>query len=577
MRLHCLCLTLGALTSGLAGQEPRLVNVSTRTNVGLGADVLTAGFYLSGTTPKQVVIRAVGPSLANAPFNVPGVLADPELIVYGPDSSTVIAASNDNWNVAHAATFASVGAFALQDRSRDAAVVATLAPGSYTAVVRGVGNTVGNAIVEVYEVGATSGRFANLSCRAPVAGTSVVLTPGFVITAGTGTRKLLIRAAGPALTQLGLAGAIANPSLALYNNATRATVASNDDWGSPVGSSSASAALLAGAFSQAAAFPFPAGSRDAAILVDLPPGNYTVQVSGVTGAAGLALAEIYELTPNAEPPVTPVASRTPFLDALYETTVTSDLQYGTGSVGNPASAQIPLHLDLYRPVGPALPATLPGFVVIHGGGFVGGSKSDGAIVQLCQAYAKRGYVTASIRYRLVGDNPTLEPGPTPGTTAQLRSMNAAAQDAAKAVRWLRANAASFGVDPDRIAIGGGSAGAITALFTGYQEAGTIGPNARVSVILDLWGGMYGGESLIDADDPPVFIVHGTADLTVAFTESQNLVARLNSIGLDYRYFPIQDAGHSAWQPFFNNLVGGKTIDRHCAEFFFKTPGLSEIR
>ena len=218
-----------------------------------------------------------------------------------------------------------------------------------------------------------------------------------------------------------------------------------------------------------------------------------------------------------------------------------------------------LLLDLYRPVGAALPTTLPGFVVIHGGGFTGGTKSDVAIVQLCQAYARRGYVTVSIRYRLAGDNPTLEPGPASGSTAQERSINAAAQDAAKAVRWMRTSAASLGIDPGRIAIGGGSAGAITSLYTGYQEAGTIGSNAGVSVILDLWGGMYGNESLVDANDPPVFIVHGTADTTVDVIHSQNLVSRLSSIGLDYRYYPIQGAGHGPWSAFFNGVVGGRLL------------------
>ncbi len=270
------------------------------------------------------------------------------------------------------------------------------------------------------------------------------------------------------------------------------------------------------------------------------------------------------------------AQQTPFLDPIFGTVVTSGIQYGTGSVGNPASGQIPLHLDVYQPTGAGLPAKLPGFVVIHGGGFIGGSKTSVTIVQLCQAYAKRGYVTVSINYRLAGDDPTLESGPAPGTTAVQRSMNAAAQDAAKALRWLRANAASFNLDPGRIAIGGSSAGAITSLFSAYQEADTIGPNAEVSVVLDLWGGMYGAESLVDVGDPPVFIVHGTADPTVPVELSEDLVSQLQASAVDYRYFPIEDAGHGPWSRFFNDQVGGKTIDRHCAEFFFKKLGLLEI-
>lgn len=291
------------------GQEPRLANVSTLTRAGSGADVLTVGFVVGGTTSKQVVIRAVGPTLGVAPFNVPGVLANPQLTVFGPNSSTLVAASNDDWNAAAAATFASVGAFALQANSRDAAVVTTLAPGSYTAQVSGVGDTTGTALVEVYEAGATGGQFVNLSTRAQVTGTTSILTPGFVVTPGTGTRKLLIRAAGPALAALGVTGALANPTLTLTNTTTRATVATNDDWGTPAGTGAASAAVLAGAFAQAGAFAFPTGSRDAAILVDLAPGNYSVQVSGVAGAAGIAVAEVYDLSPAAPAAVTVVATK----------------------------------------------------------------------------------------------------------------------------------------------------------------------------------------------------------------------------------------------------------------------------
>ena len=304
-----LWLLAAASLPSASGQEPRLVNVSTLTRVGTGADVLTAGFVVSGTAPKQVVIRAVGPTLGAAPFNVPGVLANPQLTVFGPNSSTVVAASNDDWSAANAANFTAVGAFALQAGSRDAAIVATLQPGSYTAQVSGVGDTTGTALVEVYEVGATGGRFVNLSTRAQVTGNSSVLTPGLVVTPGTGTRKLLIRAAGPALAPLGVTGALSNPSLTLVNTTTRATVASNDDWGTPVGTSAASATVLAGAFAQAGAFAFPSGSRDAAILVDLPSGSYTVQVSGVANAAGIALAEVYDLSPAEPPAVTVVASK----------------------------------------------------------------------------------------------------------------------------------------------------------------------------------------------------------------------------------------------------------------------------
>jgi uncharacterized protein (DUF1800 family) len=294
--------------AGLVAQEPRLANVSTLTRVGTGADVLTAGFVIGGTTDKQVVIRAVGPRLATTPFNVPGTLADPQLTVFGPNSSTLVAASNDNWLAADSAAFASVGAFALTPGSRDAAIVTTLKPGNYSAQVTGVGGTTGTAIVEVYEVGATGGKFINLSTRAQVGGTAGTLTPGFVITPGGGTRKLLIRAAGPALAAFNVPGILSNPTLTLIRNGSPATtVATNDNWGTPVGTIAANSTVLTGAFLQAGAFAFPAGSNDAALLVDLAAGNYSVQVNGVGGATGVAIVEVYDLSP-AEPALVTVAA-----------------------------------------------------------------------------------------------------------------------------------------------------------------------------------------------------------------------------------------------------------------------------
>lgn len=127
--------------------SPRLVNLSARTQVGTGANILIAGFTLGGATSKTVLIRAVGPGLA--PFGVTGLLVDPKLDLY---ASSVLIATNDNWDGAATlgAAFAKVGAFALPATSRDAALLVTLAPGSYTAQVSGIANTTGIALVEVY-------------------------------------------------------------------------------------------------------------------------------------------------------------------------------------------------------------------------------------------------------------------------------------------------------------------------------------------------------------------------------------------------------------------------------------------
>ncbi len=139
-------------SDNFAGTTPRLVNVSARTQVGTGDNILIAGFAVSGSSAVRVLIRAVGPTLGAAPFNVGGTLADPKLEIYSGSTKTI---ENDNWagTAELKAAFASVAAFAFSaDNSRDAALVATLQPGSYTAQISGVGNTSGVALVEIYEL-----------------------------------------------------------------------------------------------------------------------------------------------------------------------------------------------------------------------------------------------------------------------------------------------------------------------------------------------------------------------------------------------------------------------------------------
>ncbi|WP_414664228.1 immunoglobulin domain-containing protein [Horticoccus sp. 23ND18S-11] len=135
-------------STAMTASTPRLVNVSVLKALGTG---LTAGFVIDGTGAKKVLIRAVGPTIGAAPFNVPGAVADPQLQLFSGQS---VIGANDNWGgtAELTAAFTQVGAFALPAASRDAALLATLQPGSYTVQVNGVGGTTGVAIVEVYEV-----------------------------------------------------------------------------------------------------------------------------------------------------------------------------------------------------------------------------------------------------------------------------------------------------------------------------------------------------------------------------------------------------------------------------------------
>lgn len=293
LRTFCalLAFTLaGQISLSAASSADRLINLSSRGMVGTDANVMIAGFVIGGGTPKKVLIRAVGPGLSQ--FGVGGVLADPILELH---DATSILMTNDNWLPADATAMSDAGAFALTAGSKDAAIVTTLNPGLYTAIVSGVNRTSGINLVEVYDISGTA-RLINLSTRAQVGTGGSILISGLIVGPAPGTRRLLIRAAGPSLTPLGVTGALADPTMILTPASGGAALGSNDNWSS---GDAASVSALTAAMAQSGAFPFTAGSKDAAMIVDLPTGAYTVQVSGVNNTTGVALLECYDLTPGA--------------------------------------------------------------------------------------------------------------------------------------------------------------------------------------------------------------------------------------------------------------------------------------
>jgi uncharacterized protein (DUF1800 family) len=298
LRTAGLALALALSAVGARSQDsPRLSNLSTRGPVGTGADIMIAGLVIGAGSPETVLIRADGPSLV--PLGVSGELAAPVLSLF--DSSGNLIQSNQGWGSgnASAALMASVGAFPLAVGSADSALVATLPAGAYTAQVSGANGTTGIALLEVYEVAATpsTARLVNLSTRGEVGTSGSIMIPGITIAAGTGLRTLLIRAAGPALTPLGVPGALADPAFSVVDS-SGGTVASNDNWGTPIGGAP-DAASLSDAFTAAGAFAFAAGSLDAAVIASVGPGAYTVLVSGNGGSTGVALVEVYDITPAA--------------------------------------------------------------------------------------------------------------------------------------------------------------------------------------------------------------------------------------------------------------------------------------
>jgi hypothetical protein len=236
--------------------------------------LLTVGVVVSGGA-RDVLVRAAGPALGA--LGVGGPMADPRLDLF---NDSTLELSNDNWDASLAGTFTSVGAFSFPNGSRDAALVRSI-NGART--IRASGTGAGVVLVEAYDTGAaSSARLINVSARNQVGTGENILIAGFVI-AGSGTKQLLIRGVGPKLGAFGITGVLADPQLEVYSGATRVT--SNDNW----------SAALASTFTAVGAFALDAGSRDAALLVSLDPGSYTVQLSGVNGGTGEGLIEIYEV------------------------------------------------------------------------------------------------------------------------------------------------------------------------------------------------------------------------------------------------------------------------------------------
>jgi len=287
------------------GGSSRLTAVSTRGAAGAGENALTPGIALRGSGNKTLVIRGVGPTLGS--YGVAGTLSDPKLDVIPFGASTAVS-SNDNWgtntNVAALRTaMAAAGLFPLGEGSKDAAVLATLATPNtagnnlYTVQVAPAGtaaswdpNAPPIALAEVYDTeGLTSPvRLNAISTRGFTGKGAAVLTPGFIIS-GDGAKQLLIRVVGPGLASYGVGGLLADPQLTVIPLGQNFSVASNDNWGGT--------AELQAAFAQTGAFALPTNSKDAAVVVRLPPGGYTVQATGVGDTAGNVLVEVYDMDP----------------------------------------------------------------------------------------------------------------------------------------------------------------------------------------------------------------------------------------------------------------------------------------
>lgn len=282
-------MSLSAAPQGDGGSESsHLANLSTRGSVATGDDILIAGFAVSGPGAKTVLLRGIGPGLAA--FGVPGSLENPRLALF--DANGTKLAENDDWGAdttgVTAVLFVELGAFPLAANSADAALLTTVNPGAYTVQLSGVRDATGLGLIEIYEHGTGSARLVNLSSRLIVGADAAAGIAGFVVS-GPGPKKLLIRGIGPALARFGATSVLADPVLTVSDPAGT-VVAANDNW-----SAASNAAEIAAAATTVGAFTLPADSKDAAVLLTLPPGAYTASVSGASGTRGVALIEIYEL------------------------------------------------------------------------------------------------------------------------------------------------------------------------------------------------------------------------------------------------------------------------------------------
>jgi hypothetical protein len=301
-----------------------LSNISTRLGVLTGDNVMIGGFVIEGPVAKSVLIRARGPSMAGAPFSIPGTLANPFIRIFS--GSTAIA-QNDDWQTTDplcatmgfecggAVEITATGKHPCEPNpgqstappgcAQESAILITLLPGAYTAVQSGVGGTTGIGLIEVFEVdgGLSPSQLINISTRGRVETGDNVMIGGFVI-GGSSAKTVGIRARGPSMASAPffVAGTLANPFLRLFSGST--VIAFNDNWQELQPDEIAAAGLDPCEPNPGQVAQPENCALESAIIVSLPPGAYTAIVTGVGGGTGVGLAEVFELDDVVIPNVT---------------------------------------------------------------------------------------------------------------------------------------------------------------------------------------------------------------------------------------------------------------------------------
>ncbi|MCJ8320165.1 MAG: carboxylesterase family protein [Colwellia sp.] len=220
-----------------------------------------------------------------------------------------------------------------------------------------------------------------------------------------------------------------------------------------------------------------------------------------------------------------------FIEPLFSFEKTDGAVYGTGAVQSPTVAEKPLLLDIYQPTGDNVPMLRPGVILVHGGGFQVGDRLKQA--ENAQQFAQRGYTAVSIDYRLTSDDPA-----TTGSSLILRATFAAIEDTLKAVKWMKDNAEDLGVDPNRIVLGGYSAGAVASLYAAFADQGE---EYKVQAVLDLAGSHINVANYIDANDPALFIVHGVLEINEGVDAIE---AAAKEAGIKHAIYHLDGIGHA---------------------------------
>ncbi len=265
-----------------------------------------------------------------------------------------------------------------------------------------------------------------------------------------------------------------------------------------------------------------------------------------------------------------------YLDAQFGFTRTSEVLFASKPVGDPA-VDMDLYLELFQPTGPGAPDPAPAVILVHGGGFVSGDRNNATLIELCEGLADRGYVCVSIDYRLAGDDPVigaafsvienLASNVSGGATAE--AVAASVEDSVAAYQYLIANKETLGVDPQRIGIGGSSAGGTAAFLAGYllADIGVL-PKGAFKTVLTMWGG-FGSNfgAFIDADDPRLILLHGDEDEVSPIANVDALAESAAEASLLNEIYVLAGFKHG-FNIFTREVATGRTAFDAIVDFFY---------